>query len=90
MRPRLSTRAIKTADRFGIETAIALLRPPPNGSDGNGQTRPYTDTQVRDTAVRQLSHQPRDASPTRLGKRDGRGRPTRGHLRAFGVSRLSS
>ncbi len=42
----------------------------------------------RDAATRELRRQPRDASATRLRNRDAvDGRP-RGHLRAFGVSRV--
>ena len=49
---------------------------------------PDTDPDIRHAAVRELSRQPRDASATRLRNRDAiDGRP-RGHLRAFGVSRI--
>ncbi|MFH9657496.1 30S ribosomal protein S14 [Streptomyces sp. NPDC017248] len=42
----------------------------------------------RDAAQRELRRQPRDASATRLRNRDSvDGRP-RGHLRAFGLSRI--
>lgn len=50
--------------------------------------RPSSTTDERDTAIRELRRQPRDASATRLRNRDAvDGRP-RGHLRAFGVSRV--
>lgn len=46
-----------------------------------------TDAQ-RDDAVAELARQPRDASATRVRNRDAvDGRP-RGHLRAFGLSRV--
>jgi small subunit ribosomal protein S14 len=49
---------------------------------------PDTDPALRAAAVRELSGQPRDASATRLRNRDSiDGRP-RGHLRAFGLSRI--
>ncbi|HZE30119.1 MAG TPA: 30S ribosomal protein S14 [Actinoallomurus sp.] len=49
---------------------------------------PDTDPQDRAAAVRELSRQPRDASPTRLRNRDViDGRP-RGTLRKFGLSRI--
>ncbi|MCO5996695.1 30S ribosomal protein S14 [Actinoallomurus rhizosphaericola] len=49
---------------------------------------PDTDAATRAEAVRELSRQPRDASATRLRNRDViDGRP-RGHLRAFGLSRI--
>jgi small subunit ribosomal protein S14 len=49
---------------------------------------PDTAPEVRLDAVRELSGQPRDASPTRVRNRDAvDGRP-RGHLRAFGLSRI--
>jgi small subunit ribosomal protein S14 len=44
--------------------------------------------QQREQAVRELSRQPRDASPTRVRNRDAvDGRP-RGHLTKFGISRV--
>ncbi|MEV0197137.1 30S ribosomal protein S14 [Nonomuraea sp. NPDC050691] len=44
--------------------------------------------QERADAVRELSRQPRDASPTRVRNRDSvDGRP-RGHLTRFGLSRI--
>jgi small subunit ribosomal protein S14 len=49
---------------------------------------PDTDPRARAAAVRELSRQPRDASPTRLRNRDAvDGRP-RGTLRKFGLSRI--
>lgn len=49
---------------------------------------PATSPEDRDSAVRELRRQPRDASATRLRNRDAvDGRP-RGYLRAFGVSRI--
>jgi small subunit ribosomal protein S14 len=49
---------------------------------------PDTGPEARDAAVRELGRQPRDASATRVRNRDAiDGRP-RGHLRAFGVSRV--
>lgn len=49
---------------------------------------PGTAADVREAAVRELRRQPRDASATRLRNRDSiDGRP-RGHLRAFGLSRI--
>ena len=49
---------------------------------------PDTAPQLRADAIRALSRQPRDASATRVRNRDAiDGRP-RGHLRAFGLSRL--
>lgn len=50
---------------------------------------PDTDAAVREAAERELRRQPRDASATRLRNRDSvDGRP-RGHLRAFGLSRIN-
>ena len=50
---------------------------------------PHTPADEREAAVRELSRQPRDASATRVRNRDAiDGRP-RGHLRAFGLSRLN-
>lgn len=50
--------------------------------------RPTTPPDERVAAERELRNQPRDASPTRIRNRDAiDGRP-RGHLRAFGVSRV--
>lgn len=50
--------------------------------------RPSSSTDERDAAARELRRQPRDASATRVRNRDAvDGRP-RGHLRAFGVSRI--
>lgn len=50
--------------------------------------RPSSSGAERDTATRELRRQPRDASATRVRNRDVvDGRP-RGHLRAFGVSRI--
>ncbi|MEV6805019.1 30S ribosomal protein S14 [Streptomyces sp. NPDC051132] len=49
---------------------------------------PGSSGQDRDAAQRELRRQPRDASATRLRNRDSvDGRP-RGHLRAFGLSRI--
>jgi small subunit ribosomal protein S14 len=49
---------------------------------------PSSTADERDAATRELRRQPRDASATRLRNRDAvDGRP-RGHLRAFGVSRV--
>jgi small subunit ribosomal protein S14 len=49
---------------------------------------PDTPQAERATAQRELARQPRDASPTRVRNRDSvDGRP-RGHMRAFGVSRV--
>ncbi|WP_372348370.1 30S ribosomal protein S14 [Streptomyces sp. KL116D] len=49
---------------------------------------PLTSDGERDAAQRELNRQPRDASATRLRNRDAvDGRP-RGHLRAFGLSRI--
>jgi small subunit ribosomal protein S14 len=50
--------------------------------------RPSSSADERDAAARELRRQPRDASATRVRNRDVvDGRP-RGHLRAFGVSRI--
>ncbi|HXV92326.1 MAG TPA: 30S ribosomal protein S14 [Pseudonocardia sp.] len=50
--------------------------------------RPSTPAEEREAAQRELRRQPRDASATRVRNRDSvDGRP-RGHLRAFGVSRV--
>ncbi|MFI7387374.1 30S ribosomal protein S14 [Streptomyces sp. NPDC049813] len=50
--------------------------------------RPDATEAERGAARRELSRQPRDASPTRLRNRDSvDGRP-RGHLRKFGLSRV--
>ena len=49
---------------------------------------PKSTPEQRDTAVRALARQPRDASAVRLRNRDAvDGRP-RGHLRKFGLSRV--
>jgi small subunit ribosomal protein S14 len=49
---------------------------------------PQSTSEQRDTAVRALARQPRDASAVRLRNRDAvDGRP-RGHLRKFGLSRV--
>jgi small subunit ribosomal protein S14 len=49
---------------------------------------PHRSAAERHSARRELSRQPRDASATRVRNRDAvDGRP-RGHLRAFGVSRV--
>jgi small subunit ribosomal protein S14 len=49
---------------------------------------PGTGAAEREAAQRELRRQPRDASATRVRNRDAvDGRP-RGHLRAFGVSRV--
>ncbi|MER6984445.1 30S ribosomal protein S14 [Streptomyces carpinensis] len=49
---------------------------------------PWTSDDERTAAQRELRRQPRDASATRLRNRDSvDGRP-RGHLRAFGLSRI--
>ncbi|MCQ4211295.1 30S ribosomal protein S14 [Streptomyces longispororuber] len=49
---------------------------------------PRTTDDERDAAQREFYRQPRDASATRLRNRDAvDGRP-RGHLRAFGLSRI--
>jgi len=51
---------------------------------------PATGWEDRAAAVRELQHQPRDASATRLRNRDSiDGRP-RGYLRAFGLSRINT
>jgi small subunit ribosomal protein S14 len=51
--------------------------------------RPATPEAERLAARRELRAQPRDASATRVRNRDGiDGRP-RGHLRAFGLSRVN-
>lgn len=50
--------------------------------------RPSTPAAERLAAQRELARQPRDASATRVRNRDAvDGRP-RGHLRAFGLSRV--
>ncbi|MBB1254035.1 30S ribosomal protein S14 [Streptomyces alkaliterrae] len=50
---------------------------------------PATSDDDRIAAQRELSRQPRDASATRVRNRDSvDGRP-RGHLRAFGLSRIN-
>jgi small subunit ribosomal protein S14 len=50
--------------------------------------RPDTPDTEREAARRELARQPRDASATRVRNRDSvDGRP-RGHLRAFGLSRV--
>ncbi|MET4427197.1 MULTISPECIES: 30S ribosomal protein S14 [unclassified Mycolicibacterium] len=49
---------------------------------------PQSTAEQRDTAVRALARQPRDASAVRVRNRDAvDGRP-RGHLRKFGLSRV--
>ncbi|MFF7602662.1 30S ribosomal protein S14 [Streptomyces mirabilis] len=49
---------------------------------------PHTSAEDREAAQRELWRQPRDASATRVRNRDAiDGRP-RGHLRAFGLSRI--
>ncbi|GGN52828.1 30S ribosomal protein S14 [Streptomyces kronopolitis] len=49
---------------------------------------PHTPEEERTAALRELSRQPRDASPTRVRNRDAvDGRP-RGYFRAFGLSRV--
>lgn len=49
---------------------------------------PQSTAEQRDTAMRALARQPRDASPIRVRNRDAvDGRP-RGHLRKFGLSRV--
>lgn len=49
---------------------------------------PLTPDEAREAARAELQRQPRDASATRVRRRDAvDGRP-RGHLRAFGVSRV--
>ncbi|MFE3328781.1 30S ribosomal protein S14 [Streptomyces sp. NPDC059176] len=49
---------------------------------------PHASAGERDAAQKELQRQPRDASPTRVRNRDCvDGRP-RGHLRAFGLSRI--
>ncbi|MCH0540690.1 30S ribosomal protein S14 [Streptomyces sp. MUM 203J] len=51
--------------------------------------RPGTSEEERRDAQAELRRQPRDASPTRVRNRDSvDGRP-RGHLRKFGMSRVS-
>jgi small subunit ribosomal protein S14 len=47
-----------------------------------------TDPQTRAAAMRELSRQPRDASPTRLRNRDAVDGRLRGTLRKFGLSRI--
>lgn len=50
--------------------------------------KPTSSDTERDSAHAELARQPRDASPVRLRNRDTvDGRP-RGHLRAFGLSRV--
>jgi small subunit ribosomal protein S14 len=50
---------------------------------------PHTPEDQRAAAQRELRRQPRDASATRIRNRDSvDGRP-RGHLRAFGLSRIN-
>ncbi|ARQ68799.1 30S ribosomal protein S14 [Streptomyces marincola] len=50
---------------------------------------PHSTDEQRAAAQRELRKQPRDASATRLRNRDSvDGRP-RGHLRAFGLSRIN-
>ncbi|MFF5448891.1 30S ribosomal protein S14 [Streptomyces sp. NPDC012888] len=50
---------------------------------------PHTPEAERQAAARELRAQPRDASATRVRNRDAvDGRP-RGHLRAFGLSRIN-
>ncbi|OEV11272.1 small subunit ribosomal protein S14 [Streptomyces sp. Amel2xB2] len=50
--------------------------------------RPSSTEAEREAALRELRRQPRDASATRVRNRDAvDGRP-RGHLRAFGLSRV--
>lgn len=50
--------------------------------------RPDLTVETRTAAAAELQRQPRDASATRVRRRDAvDGRP-RGHLRAFGVSRV--
>jgi small subunit ribosomal protein S14 len=50
--------------------------------------RPSSTEPEREAARRELARQPRDASATRVRNRDAvDGRP-RGHLRAFGLSRV--
>jgi small subunit ribosomal protein S14 len=50
--------------------------------------RPSSSAGEREAATRELRRQPRDASATRIRNRDAvDGRP-RGHLRAFGLSRI--
>lgn len=49
---------------------------------------PASTREERDTALRELRRQPRDASPVRVRNRDAvDGRP-RGYLRKFGLSRV--
>jgi small subunit ribosomal protein S14 len=49
---------------------------------------PQSTAEQRDTAMRALARQPRDASAARVRNRDAvDGRP-RGHLRKFGLSRV--
>ncbi|KUL55276.1 30S ribosomal protein S14 [Streptomyces sp. NRRL F-4489] len=50
---------------------------------------PRASDEDREAARRELSRQPRDASPTRVRNRDSTdGRP-RGYFRAFGLSRVN-
>ncbi|WP_345025760.1 30S ribosomal protein S14, partial [Streptomyces sedi] len=50
---------------------------------------PHSTQAEREAAQRELRRQPRDASATRVRNRDSvDGRP-RGHLRAFGLSRIN-
>lgn len=50
---------------------------------------PSTSLETKRAAQREIARQPRDASATRLRNRDALdGRP-RGHLRAFGLSRIN-
>ncbi|MCP9212241.1 30S ribosomal protein S14 [Streptomyces sp. HD1123-B1] len=64
--------------RYAVRrAALKALIADPGTSDGQ-----------RDAAQRELRRQPRDASATRVRNRDAvDGRP-RGHLRAFGLSRV--
>jgi small subunit ribosomal protein S14 len=66
---------------------LVPARPPRTPSTARS-ARPTSSADERDAAVRELRRQPRDASATRGRNRDVvDGRP-RGHLRAFGVSRI--
>ncbi|MFE2543902.1 30S ribosomal protein S14 [Actinacidiphila glaucinigra] len=51
--------------------------------------RPTATPQEKAAARRELGRQPRDASATRVRNRDALDGRARGHLRAFGLSRIN-
>ncbi|MFB7291758.1 30S ribosomal protein S14 [Actinacidiphila glaucinigra] len=51
--------------------------------------RPTATSQEKAAARRELDRQPRDASATRVRNRDALDGRARGHLRAFGLSRIN-